>query len=41
MTRIAGLCAPQRVWLTLASALLILAGGAYAPLSEVGFCEGP
>jgi len=32
MTRIASL-RPTGVWLTLASALLILAGGAYAPLS--------
>ena len=32
MTRIAGL-PPAGVWLTFASALLILAGGAYAPLS--------
>ena len=30
MTRIAGL-RPAGVWLTFASALLILAGGAYAP----------
>src|SRR5438094_467211 len=45
MTRIAGFRAPQVVWLTLASALLFLAGGAYTslsaapastPLSEVG-----
>jgi hypothetical protein len=32
MTRIVGLCVPQVLWWTLASALLFLAIGAYAPL---------